>query len=231
MVSILKLERENSMAESIIKVGGFLFDIVSKLLEYTQEKKKERELVDGFRGLILCHSDVANQFATNALNIFVPHTVLKTKKEEKLKRLVARYCIFIPEVIAYSGFLKNFPEMEEIKRHLFEFLRKFEPMSLSEIQQEYSESVSKISHLFTYENKEVSVVKNELLKFIDSEPMIEIKLSELPVVSESYKQKFYNTIKLDPNPKNNNFRYIDNMVTGLIKEDLTFQADEDIIYP
>jgi len=107
------------MAEVLIPLGALFFKIITKILEIRKEKKEERNRIDFFRALLLCHSVYAQKFTKNALNAYIPHAVINTKKEEKLKRNVLKFCIFIPDVIEYSGFIDEFPKMEDIKRYLF----------------------------------------------------------------------------------------------------------------
>lgn len=214
------------MAEILIPIGALLFEIVTKILEIKKKKIKERNKIDFFRALLQCHSIYAQEFTENVLNAYVPHAVVNTKKEERLKRYVSKFCIFIPEVIIYSGFIDRFPEMKDIKRQLFDFLLEFEPKSLDKIKNDYSEGVTIINRLYIYNEKQVGTYKEEFLNFLQKEqPPPSVESGNFNSVILDYKNSFYDSEEITPNIQNQNFKYIDNMVTGLIKEEYTPHYD------
>ncbi len=208
------------MTELLIPIGALLFDIIKKILEIRKEKKEERNKIDFFRALIQCHSVYAQKFTENALNAYIPHAVINTKKEQVLKRNVSKFSIFIPEVIEYSGFTERFPKLPDIKRHLFDFLLEFEPKSFEQIKKDYSEGVKIINKLYIYNEKDPGTYKANFINYIQKDqPPASVAPQDFNSVVVEYKTKFYDTENITPNYENQNFKYIDNMLSGLIRED------------
>jgi len=74
--------------------------------------------------------------------------------------------------------------------------------------------------LYIYNEKEVGTYKSEFLDFLEQEKLPpSVETPKFNSVILDYKKKFYDSEEITPNFEDQNFKYIDNMVTGLIKEE------------
>jgi len=179
------------MADVVIGIG---IDIGKALWNAYTRYRKEKKFFDLFRMIVKIMRLSNDDFAQKLFDDFIPHAIKNTKgkkKEEKIKRKIAKFCVSIPNAIKASNYEDVFPELIEKKRLLLLKLHEYENMDFEELKQKFSEKVKEIElEIKLPDETTLRDVDSKIESYVKSHPLIR-EFQEYPKKEESYNHQTF----------------------------------------
>ena len=149
-----------------------IFDIGKLLWTSYVKYRTENKSLDLFRILVKLKDLPAKKFAETIFDEFVPHVLKNRRKEDKIRRKIAKFCISIPTILNENNYEDSFPNLGSKKKELLNKLKEYEEMSVPSIRIKFARKEEEIGKIVRLpDDTSLDDVKVKMVDYVRAHPL------------------------------------------------------------